>query len=89
MRGLVQDFHYTLRQLRKSPGFTTAAVLTLAMAVGANTVVFSVLNGLILKPLNVPDAQTLYLIQHGTDNYPLETRQRLAARRCSTRSQPP
>lgn len=38
------------------------------MAIGANAVVFSVLNGLILKPLNVPDSRSLYLVQHGTDN---------------------
>jgi len=68
MSGLLQDFRYTLRQLRKTPGFTAAAVLTLAMAIGANAVVFSVLNGLILKPLNVPDARSLYLIQHDSDN---------------------
>ncbi|HEV2400339.1 MAG TPA: ABC transporter permease [Candidatus Sulfotelmatobacter sp.] len=63
MSGLVQDLHYALRQLRKSPAFTISAVLTLAMAIGANAVVFSVLNGLILRPLNVPEPESLYSIQ--------------------------
>ena len=67
MTTLLQDLRVTLRQLRKSPGFTIAAVLTLAMALGANTVVFSVMNGLILRPLNVPQAQSLYVIERASD----------------------
>ena len=62
---LMQDVRYSLRVLRKSPGFTIAAVSTLALAIGANSVVFGVLNALFLRPLNVPDAKSLYTIERG------------------------
>jgi predicted permease len=62
-----QDMLFSLRQLRKSPGFTIAAMLTLALAIGANAVVFGMLNALILRPLDVPQAESLYGIEHGSD----------------------
>jgi predicted permease len=57
---LAQDARLSLRVLRKSPGFALAAIATLALAIGANAVVFSVMNALIIRPLNVPHAQSLY-----------------------------
>src|SRR5271170_76821 len=63
MVSLVQDLRYPLRQLRKSPGFSVSAAVTLALAIGANAILLSVLNGLILRPLDVPGAQSLYAIE--------------------------
>ena len=65
---LIQDVRFSLRKLRKSPGFTAVAVVTLALGIGANAVVFSVLNGLILRPLNVPRSEDLYMIEHGKNH---------------------
>jgi predicted permease len=61
------DVRIAGRQLRCSPEFAIATVLTLALAIGANAVVFGMLNALILRPLNVPQAQSLYAIEHGSD----------------------
>src|SRR5215831_195828 len=57
-----QDLRFAVRMLRKSPGFAAVAVLTLAVAIGANGVVFSALNGLILRPLNVPYPESLFQV---------------------------
>jgi predicted permease len=67
IENLVRDVRLALRLLRKSPGFTAVALVTLAMAIGANAVVFSVMNALVLRPLNVPEAERLYQLFRGKD----------------------
>jgi hypothetical protein len=66
----VQDLRYSLRVLAKSPAFTVVAMLTLALAIGANAVVFGVLNALILRPLNVPRSESLYALERASNRLP-------------------
>jgi predicted permease len=65
IENLARDARFALRLLRKSPIFTATAVVTLALAIGANTVVFSALNACLIRPLNVPQPESLYGLQFG------------------------
>ncbi len=60
---MLNDLRYAVRQLRKSPGFALTAVVTLALGIGANAIVFSVLDALVLHPLKLPHAQSLYMVE--------------------------
>jgi predicted permease len=63
LENLLRDLTFSARLLRKSPGFTAVALLTLALGVGANTAVFSLINGLLLRPLPVPQAEQLAVLK--------------------------
>jgi len=74
MKTILHDVRYGLRQLRKSPGFTAVAIVSLALGIGANTAIFSLINGVLLKSLPVRDPQELRVINwacfgHALNNF--------------------
>jgi len=77
---LVQDVRYGLRALRRTPAFTAIAVLTLALAIGANSAVFTVVSNVLLQPLPFRDPARLLLVSHVPTNLPFELPPGLADR---------
>src|SRR5437773_11591599 len=64
-----QDLHYSVRMLRKSPGFAAVAVLTLALGIGANTAIFSLTDQILLRELPVPHPDQLFMVRSQGPNH--------------------
>ncbi|MBZ5654215.1 MAG: ABC transporter permease [Acidobacteriia bacterium] len=70
MTTLLQDLRFALRQMRRSPGFAVTAVFTLALGIAANLIVLSVLQALVLRPIDIPHADRVMTLAHTDQNYP-------------------
>jgi putative ABC transport system permease protein len=73
LEDFLQDFRYAIRMLGKQPGFAAVALLTLALGIGATTVMFTVINGVLLTPLPYPDAGKLVAVNGHSDEWNAET----------------
>jgi putative ABC transport system permease protein len=69
MQQLIQDLRYAVRGLVKRPGFTIIAVMTLALGIGANSAIFSVVDGVLLRSLPLPDSKSLYAVHMGLASF--------------------
>jgi predicted permease len=69
MEGILSDLKFAIRKLRQSPGFALTAIMTLALGIGANVVIFGLVNGLLLRPLDVPDPGNLFEVVHGRGGF--------------------
>jgi putative ABC transport system permease protein len=70
MSGMLQDVRHAVRRLRKSPGYTAVAVATLALGIGANTAIFSVMEGVVLAPLHYRDPNRLVMVWENNPRFP-------------------
>src|SRR5690348_10615773 len=67
-----QDVRYGVRSLRRNPGFALAIIVTMALGIGANTAIFSVVNGVLLRPLPYTDGDKLVVLHHGSGSDPTD-----------------
>ncbi|MGC1621068.1 MAG: ABC transporter permease, partial [Candidatus Acidiferrum sp.] len=70
MRALFQDVRFAIRLLLKNPAFAAVSIITLALGIGANTAIFSVINAILLRPLPYPQAERLVLLSEFSEQVP-------------------